>query len=233
MAYNIPRYLAASRADDPHLHFIWDDTRASEDFRFDATGVVRRAGVATLRARIALGIGIYEWIAYRFRAHSKDPLPFRVAEASWCACIDPTSFDYFEIDRDAWVGPVRGPLWCATTWLLPMVFFSDDEPQEWESGIHYLTRLAMHVLPDPTPFMDWLDAVLDRLAHAYPAPPEDPFDDLFGEHRDQRRGPLIPREALDPLFDLKIEYVPRLVDRYVRDVELADNPLLIRRPVLR
>lgn len=119
-----------------------------------------------------------------------------VAQEAFLQC----QMDYLELDRRGWLGPVRGPLWCATTWLLPMVFFSDEEPEEWRSGLDYLIRLARHVLPFPAPFERWLNASLIRLAGLYPAPPEDLFEDLFGEHEEERRGPPVPREALDPDF---------------------------------
>ncbi|WP_280152279.1 hypothetical protein [Piscinibacter sp. XHJ-5] len=229
MAYAYPRYLEATRADTASMHFLWDDTRASEDFRFDAAPVVARAAGITLRARIALGIGVYEWIAFRFRRVSSDRLPEHVAEASWCACADRDCFEYFELDRDDWLGPVRGPLWCATTWLLPMLFFSDERPEEWESGLEYLPRLAVHVMPDATVFTSWMNQCLDRLERVYPAQPDDPFDDLFNEHEEARRGPLVAREVLDPAFPFRLPDATDLINRFMATADFTGNPLLLPR----
>lgn len=202
------------------LGYLWDDTRASDEFRTDASALVERAAALSLRARVALGVTIYEWIVWRFSAISDNPLPSQIAEAAWCACIDRRHMDYLELDRNAWLGPVRGPLWCATTWLLPMVFFSDEEPEEWRAGLDYLIRLARHVLPFPVPFEQWLNASLIRLAGLYPAPPED----LFGEHEEERRGPPVPREALDPDLPFNAADTDRLIALLLAQARADGNP---------
>jgi hypothetical protein len=209
---------------EPALRYLWDDTRASEDFKTDASGVVERAQAMTLRARIALGVAIYEWLVWRFSGVSTDPMPAQIAEAAWCACVDRRYMDYLELDRDEWLGPVRGPLWCATTWLLPMVFFSDDEPEEWQSGLDYLVRLARHVLPHLAPFEVWLDTVMSRLETCFEAMPEDPFDDLFSERQEQRRGPLVPREVMDTSLRYQPEQAEMLIERMLAEVGASGNP---------
>lgn len=218
--------IAASGVDDAVLRYVWDDTRASEDFRSSAADVLERAVTLTLRARIALGIGLYEWIVFRFSAVSSDPLPHQVAEAAWCACASRENMDYVEFERAEWLGPVRGPLWCATTWLLSMVFFSDEANDEWEAGIDYLTRLARHVMTDTAPLQAWLDKVLPRLQAAHPAQPDDPFDDLFNEHEERRRGPPVPRETIDPDRTVTADAAPGLIQRLLDRARADRNPFL-------
>lgn len=226
MAYSIPRYIAAAAIDVPELRYKWDDWRASEDFQYDSAWIVEKIAGAALRARITLGIGIYEWIIWRFRSVSDDPIPFHLAEAAWCANVRRDYMEYDEFDRDEWLGPIRGPLWCAMTWLIPMVLSGDEAPDEWESGISFLPRLAVHVLPDAAIFEEWLRRSVDRLLTMYPAAPEDPFEDLFSENEEERRGPLAPREVLDPDYDFRPELAARLTDQYLRNVDYASNEFL-------
>lgn len=212
---------------EPVLDYLWDDTRASDDFSTDASAIVERAEGLALRARIALGVAVYEWIVWRFTAVSADPFPGQIAEATWCACVDRRHMDYFELDRDEWLGPARGPLWCATTWLLPMVFFSDDEPDEWRSGLDYLVRLARHVLPHRASFDAWLEEAISRLERWFPAEPDDPFEDLFSEHQEERRGPWVPREAVDSGRPFQLDSTETLIKQMLADVHAARNPLFI------
>jgi len=229
MAYSIPGYIAAAGIDEPVLQFEWDDWVPSKGFQYDSDKVVKKLARVSLRAKIAVAIGMYEWIIWRFRSVSDDPTAFQVAEAAWCANVRRDYVEYFELKRRDWLGPVRGPLWGAITWLLPMIFFSDDAPEEWESGLSYLPRLAMHVLPKPTVFEQWLDVGTKRLLRFHPAPEENPFEDLFGEREEERRGPLVAREVLDPDFDYRPEMATELLRKFLRTVDYARNPYL-RKP---
>lgn len=229
MTYSIPPYIAAAKIDDPVLRYVWDDTRASRDFQYSADWVLEAISPTTLRGKIAIGLGIYEWIACRFKSVNPDPLPFQVVEAGWCANAHRDYMRYFELNRGEWLGPIRGPLWCSTTWLLPTIFFSDEKPAEWQSGVGYLTRMAVHVLPDVTAFENWLKACIARITTLYVPAPVDPFEDLFREREEERRGALISKEALDPQIDYQLEWAPDLIARYIRTADFAGNPFL-RKP---
>jgi hypothetical protein len=226
VAYTIPRYIATADIDTRELRFRWDDWKASGDFEYIPDRVVDTLMGVTLRARIAAAIGMYEWIIWRFYSVLDDPTPFLLAEAAWCANVRRDYMEYTELDRYEWLGPVRGPLWCAVTWLLPMIFFSDEDPTESESGLAYLSSLAVHVVPVPTVFEEWLDACTKRLVALYPAPEEDPFEDLFGQREEERRGALVAREVLDPDFDYRPEMARQLMSIYLRDVDHTRNPYL-------
>ena len=226
MAYTIPIYIAEASIDTPNLNFVWDDTRVDDDFLYEPDNLLERLSGVSLRAKIAVGISLYEWILFRFQRVSDDPLPFHLAEAAWCANVNREYMEYFELDRDEWLGPVRGPLWCAVTWLLPMIFFSDDQPEEWESGLGFLSRLAFHVMPKPLYFEKWLAASIERIAAYYTMSESDPFEDLFGEREEERRGPLVPREVLDPNFKYHPDMAKGLLSIYLRNVDYKKNPIL-------
>jgi len=53
-----------------------------------------------------------------------------------------------------------------------------------------------------------------------------PFEDIFNDHEEERRGPLIAREAIDPTFDYHPEQAPQLLDKFLRSVDYKNNPFL-------
>jgi hypothetical protein len=226
MPYQIPPYIAAARVDSPTIRYVWDDWRASEDFQTSADTVIERVKHACVRSQVAIVIGMYEWTLGRFRTLSDDPTPFQIAEAAWCGNIDRRYMEYWEFDRKRWIGPIRGPLWCAMTWLIPAVLAGEDEPEELESGVSYLYRLAMHILPAQHHFVDWLEPTLSRMTELFPAGPEDPLEDLFKEREEERRGLLIPREALDPSVPFESSMTNALIDQFLRGVDYRTNPFL-------
>jgi len=152
----------------------------------------------SLRARMGLCVGLYEWIIWRFEGMHTRPEPMEILQATWCATIDPRYLRYFELTRPEWLGPVEGPLWCAATWLQPAMWQGHLFPGKLRDALSFLTLLALHVVPDTGQFTAWLESTLARLAQFYPDRPEDPFADLFDNQLADRLGPLIGRDALDP-----------------------------------
>ena len=226
MAYSIPEYIRTAIPDDAPLRYLWDDTRVDADFRAKTDDLVRSIAPVTLRAKIALGIGIYEWIVWRFHGLSADPLPIQLAAGAWCANVDRHYMEYFEPGRQKWLGPVRGPLWCAMAALLPMIYFSDDSTADWEYGLSFLPTLALHVLPEDSAFKGWLGACTERLNRLYPQLTDDIFADLFSEQQEKRRGPLVAREALDPDYPYTPDMAVPLLSNYLQTVDHGSNPLL-------
>jgi hypothetical protein len=223
MSYSIPPYIAAAGIEDSELRYEWDDTKPKNYYIYGSDEVLERLKGVTLRAKIAAAIGIYEWIIWRFHSLSDDAIPFQVAEASWCACIHPSYMRYFELDRKKWLGPVRGPLWCAITILSSMIFFCDEE-EEPAARVAFLSSLAIHVLSERQQFENWRNICVDRFLALYAAKREDPFDNLFDPERE--RGPLISREVLDPNFDYKPELAKESLARFLRGVDYRQNPFL-------
>lgn len=221
-----PSYIPRHVLVDQHLNYRWDDWKASEDFHYNAKPFLAAASEITPRSRMALTLGLYEWIIWRLRFASSDPVPFQIAEAAWCALIDRRYMTYYEFERRAWMGPVRGPLWCAMTWLVPAVLLYEEQPEELESGLSYLMRLAYHIVNDRGALEDWASRTLHRLRSFYLAAPDDPFDDIFGERYEERRGPLLPPEVLDPSFPFSLEMTPDLINKFLRSVDFSANPFL-------
>ena len=224
MVYSMPKYIQTANIDNTELHFTWDDWKVSELFTYDSTAIAEKLLKLEPRAQVAMGVGIYEWIAWRFRKVTDELLPYRLAEAAWLGVSDPFHMAYVELERRSWMGPVRGPLWCAVTWLVPMVFYKQKGEEELESGLRYLPRLAMHVLPDPRPFEEWINFVSNRLLYLYEAKKDDPFDDLF--ELNDHGGVVVPKEALDPDFEFSPDRSEKLFQKYLQSTDPEKNPII-------
>ena len=223
----VPSYVVNSKIDSLYIPYIWDDTRAGDDFTFDPQIFLDNFSHISLHGKYALGIGIYEWIVWRYNKISeKSEVVFYIAEAEWCASISPLYVEYIELNRKEYLGPVDGPLWCAATMVSSMTEYGPDEDEDCDACIAYLIQLAMHVLPDTKIFEQWLDAAIKRLMKDYPQQEEDPFENLFEEDKEERKGPLVAREALDPSFDYHPDQAPRLLDQFLRSVDYKNNPFL-------
>lgn len=219
-----PPQVMKANIDTQDLRFTWDDWKAEDLYEYDSSEIAEKLMRLTIRAQIAVGIGIYEWIMWRLQGSSETDVPKEVAEAAWCGMVDPKYMKYVELPRREWMGPVYGPLWCAVTWMVPMVFYEEMGEDELASGLEYLPRLAIHVVPEPKLFEDWLHKVADRLLQHYEAEEEDPFDDLFGD--EDHAGDVVPREALDPDFDFKPEDAESLMQAYLASVDYDANRFL-------
>jgi hypothetical protein len=184
------------------IRYVWDDARAFLDFRGDSVPVSMASLKMSLRARLGLCVGLYEWIVWRFaRMHTRQE-PVQILEAAWCATVEPRYLRFFELSRSQWLGPVEGPLWCAAAWLQPAMSQGYLFPRKVYDAVSFLTLLCLHVLPDTRRFNAWLEIILARLVQVYPDRSEDPFIDLFNRDVARRLGSLIGRNTLDPAISL-------------------------------
>jgi hypothetical protein len=99
-------------------------------------------------------------------------------------------------------------------------------PRHVYDAISFLTRLAIHVVPDTRHFETWLTAVLARLVVEYPLVPDDPFVDLLDRRVGERLGPLIGRNVLDPSVRYDPEVGRAFLAQTLRDAVVDGNPFL-------
>lgn len=227
-----PPYITAASIDRPTIRYSWDDWTAKAEEGYDSDWVVKGLAAASWRAQVVVGTGIYEWIVHRFCSHSTDQVPRQILEGAWAATVRREHLNYTEFKRAEWLGPVRGPLWCAMTWVQPMVIAGDDDRKEVESGLAYLPKLAVHVLPEPARFESWLHTAIERVCRFHQAIPEDPLEDLFSERVEERRGPPVAREVLDPDFPYDPSKASDLVAQMLRSLDFRNNPFLKALPFL-
>jgi len=222
MALSQPSYIKVKNVASYDLGKMWDDIRASDDFKFDSSKILEQSLLLQPNAQIALGIGMYEWIFWCFAPHIDRPEPEQVLEAMWCGAYDPKRFTYIEFKREEWLGPILGPMWCAMMFATAMVGYREEGEIGLQEGLSYLPRLAVHVLPESQPFLEWLDQIIDKLKIFYLDIPKDPFENLF-EENDQH--PLVPREVLDPKIDFDINQTSVFINDFLSKVN-PNNPFL-------
>ncbi|MCL1916862.1 MAG: hypothetical protein FWG14_00885 [Peptococcaceae bacterium] len=224
MPYTLPSYINNQSQPSPVLRYIWNTDFV---FKYDPEERIGKIRNTTTQTKIALCIGVYEWIIWRFHRLTNDASPFQIAEAAWCGSVNNAYLKYFERDPDEYPGPVLDPLHSAMMSIGTVLSFTAENKDEWEDGFGLiLAPLAMHVLPDPQPFEKWLEYVTDRLLLLYPEPEDDPYEDIFNDHEEERRGPLVAREALDPSFDYHPDQAPELLDNFLRNIDHMANPFL-------
>ncbi|MCL1919428.1 MAG: hypothetical protein FWG14_14235 [Peptococcaceae bacterium] len=217
MAYMLPHYIVNQGHPSPVLDYVWDITRGGKDFQYDPTELIVKMLDATIRSKIALCIGVHEWIIWRYHHLSDDVRPFQIAEAAWCGNIESDYMIYYELPLGE-RGPIQSVLFNSMVCVGKVLKYTAEYKGEWADSLGYLVSMAMHILPDPKPFEEWLECVTDRLVLLYPAPEDDPYEDIFNDHEEERRGPLVAREALDPSFDYHPTQAPELLDNFLRNV---------------
>jgi hypothetical protein len=221
-----PPWIAFTDQEKQTIRYVWDDTRAVKDFTGDAAPVLRASMEMSLRARMVLCMGLYEWNVWRFVGLHRRREPLQIAEVGWCATVDPRYMTFFELTREEWRGPIEGPLWCAATWLQPAMSQGHKFPRGLYDAISLHTRMALHVLPDIDRFQEWLSIILRRLVEIYPLTPEDPFQDLFDQHVPQRLGSFIGRNVLDPTHEYDPVAGVSFLAHTLRDARMEENPFL-------
>jgi hypothetical protein len=228
-----PEWIHFTEQERVNIHYVWDDTRGPKDFTGDAAPVLRAAMQMSLRARLVLCMGLYEWNVWRFDGLDTRVEPLQIAEAGWCAVADPRYLKFYELARHEWLGPIEGPLWCAAMWLQPAMSQGHRFPKEVFNAISFLTRMALHVLPRHEGFQNWLGVILERFIRLFPETPEDPFQDVFDRHVGSRLGPYIGRNALNPVGPFVAEDGVRFLSHTLQQASASGNPFLASRADLR
>lgn len=224
-----PDWFVIDAAARSRLRYIWDDARGSDDIRTwpeAAEAVLRTSLRVAPRARMALAVGLFEWLVWRFDVLHQRKEPQQLVQAAWCAVADPRYLRFFELSREDWRGPVAGPLWAATARLRPALAHGLEYPGDLLETLTYLTHAALHVQPLSQPLLNWLDTVLPRLPSICPPVPDDPFVDLFGRDPGPRLGAPLGRAQLDPSQQADAGGARRFLEQVLVEARTEANPFL-------
>jgi len=221
VALSIPTYLQAAHIQDNSLRYDWDDwSKVPAAASSDEPVAARLRGISQ-RAVLAFGCGTAEWLVYRFARLCDDPAPWNFLEAAWAMIVEVrycgygSAVQWQDYAREQWVGPVKRPIKNTLVRLESafhlLAWEGHTDPTEYTAKISALTS---YVMTDPAPFRRWSGKVLDRFEHLYPRNPED----LLGD--------VVPREAVDPEFDFRVEETEALVNRFLRTLNYRSNIFL-------
>lgn len=173
----------------------------------------------SFRANLALGTAIAEWIAWRLDGLSTYKAPLQFIEAAWVANIDLCYIKRWQAATEPLANTLKGP-------ILGVLYLSNQllssiikDTKEWENGITihviYLIFLTRHIYTKKY-FDSWLKAILPRLNALYPR----------GRSNKDKLGPPVPREALDPNYNFKIESTEELLNTFLKKINYQNNPFL-------
>ncbi|XKM12638.1 hypothetical protein RCS94_06325 [Orbaceae bacterium ac157xtp] len=246
MSYQLPNYIVNATINNSTLDYSWDDSDIDQHWDYDyAKPIIKRMECCTLRAKIALSIGIYEWILGRFYQLHDHSIYYQIAEAAWCANVDKRYLHYIELDDQKYEGKVDYALWLAYAALFPVLLVSqnisnpnneDDyvdplfmyDKNEWASCLTTQLALLKHVLSKEKLVLleNWLNQVVERLTTFYIEPEENPFANLFGQQESKDwLGDYVAREALDPAYNYQPDQAVILLNKFLSQVD-KKNPVL-------
>ncbi|MHC5376275.1 hypothetical protein ACYRFF_02340 [Listeria welshimeri] len=248
MAYKIPSYIPKT---DSKINYSWDDNMIDEMLDYDyAKSVCDKLLNISLRAKIALNIGVYELVLAYLGELSDKAEPYQVVEAAWCANINKYYIYYIEFDHNEYIGPIDGPLWCGLTSVVLSLYVSENiadvenlDKYEYEDqqlyggnddyaeiGLMGNISLALYILPDNQTqlFKKWFENISERFIQLYFMPEEDEYSNLFGYNSEKDwLGDYVPREALDSKKNYQPSEARLLSKDFLQDVDYKENPYLV------
>ena len=208
-----PKYIVDAGIQDNILRYEWDDWKLEDIFESESRAYYDLMSGVSFRANIAFTNACGEWIIHRYNLLSSDPVPLQNMEAAWAGLIDPCYSVYWEPPDEEWLGPIRGALSLAIIFSLEGI---GDAYQYTDPAVssNRASNLAEHIMSCPEPFQTWRERVVIRLQRMYPVDEDDPMGDV------------VPREALNPDFDFRLETTEQLVRAYLSNLVPAANPFL-------
>ena len=184
------------------LDYPWDEWDVQQYFYFLPEPFPEDVRDLTPRASWALTLAILEWVDVFFSRFSDDKSLEQYILAGWVGIIDRDRCEHINTDDEDWRGPVRGPLQLSLAIIAEMFFVNSDDRTAVAYAI-FAENLARHVIPNDSPFFDWLVFSKERLNrwHSYTA--EDPAPEpLFAEHF--YLGNVVSRS----IFNSNLDYSP-------------------------
>jgi len=213
----MPKYIERSGVTGAEAQHKWDDDDPGIFFLEDER-LANRIAKASHRGVIALSAGFAEWIAWRSGKHCPEPVLLQEVEAVWAGIIDwryvhPLGPAKAAPERKDWKGAGRGPVRSAF-FLLSQIIALVKRGSYPAGASSALSKLALHIMPNPKPYKAWRQFAIERLASQYPFDPK------------EMQGPPVPREALDPDFDYKPEMARELLAKFLQGLNYMANPFL-------
>jgi hypothetical protein len=212
MTLKPPPYVPVDRISHGAITYKWNDRDHAENVGLPDEQTKKRLRAVSNWGVTAFAIGCAEWVIYRFNRLFTDRLPYDYLEAFWVFVMgNQEALPGQTVNRE-WLGPIRGPMNMALMTVLNTVFLSEDASAAYTGAVAEL--IALLVLNDATPFLNWRDQVLDRLMRDFPRDEDSPD------------GPPVPREILDPSFAFSDDMRERLISAFLRDIDYKANPLI-------
>jgi hypothetical protein len=172
------------------------------------------------RAVLAFSCGISEWLVYRLARLCDNSMPWDYIEAAWAMTINVWYCGYGpggyweDYSDEGWEGPVKDPISDALNLLETQI---KELAWDFNDPAHlagFSSTLTTYVMTDPVPYKRWCQQVLERFEAIYPRNPKDELGDV------------VPRQAIDPEYDFKIEKTEFLINEFLSRIDYHSNIFL-------
>jgi hypothetical protein len=214
MYIDIPPYCAKASVDEEPIQFRWGNAQRDEVL-LDQPQMMARLNAISYRGVLCFSIGVVEWIIWRLSRHLPDETPFQAVQAAWAGNTD---WRYLKtLDVPDWENeldePIGAPLTLAFN-LLTEIFIQARRVKPLSQHAAPLLEIPIKIISNPEPYKEWRRFSIQRLTVLCPMRPED------------RLGPPVPREALDPEFNYLPEMAKQLLTAFLRTCDYRKNPYL-------
>jgi hypothetical protein len=210
----MPSYIKAAKVSEDPISHEWSETD-EENLLNDNPSLRARISAISFRGQLAFAAGTAEWVAWRFSRFLEDQTACQALEAVWAGQIDRRYVR--SLDMPEWEAqydrPIGGALGQAF-WLLREAYVAFTRSQPLSQFATPLSAVALHVLPRPEPYKEWRRATIARLTKLYPM------------RDDDKLGPPVPREALDPGRPFDPNSAHTLLSEFLQTLEHQGNPHL-------
>lgn len=221
MTLSMPNYLQAANIQHNSLRYEWDDWRTLLALEAPDEKLVARLKGVSQRAVLAFACGSAEWIVYRFTKLCDSLTPWNYLEAAWAMIVDVRYVGYgnstgWQVHAyKGWDGPVKRPIRNALNYLeIAFQELASEYHTDPSTDAGMISALACYVMSDPGPYKKWREQLLKRFEAIYRRNPEDELGDV------------VPRQAVDPEVDFKIEQTESLINEFLSRLDHRSNPFL-------
>lgn len=214
MPISLPKYIDTTGIIDHPIEHSWDDDDPEFVYARLDERLQHRIAKISDRGQLVLSCGFAEWIGWRLKKFSDDPMLFNKIEAVYTGIIDWRYLSTRKLpNRQDWKGPSRGPLWAAAELLNRLIDLTKRKQFASPESV-CISFLVLHIIPDPKPFKDWRRFAIQRLSTLYPLDMENVL------------GLPVPRESLDPDLNYKPGQESELLGNFLSNLDPTTNPFL-------
>jgi hypothetical protein len=213
MILEMPSYIAPALPGEP-LDFKWG--RAEEDeMLLDQPRLMHRLNAISYRGVLSFSVGVIEWIVWRLSQHFPNDSPLQTTQAAWAGTIDWRYLKSLDVPEweEEWETRVGGPLAFAFQRLTD-IFIEARRVRPVSQHAAPLSEVPIKLLTQPEPYKEWRRFAIQRLTEVYPMKDND------------RLGPPVPREALDPSVGYRPEMAQEFLALFLSKCDPAANPFL-------
>ncbi|MGD9367936.1 MAG: hypothetical protein PVH87_19710 [Desulfobacteraceae bacterium] len=190
----------------------WSDWDPYELIKLPESETKEQLKKVSNRGITAFSVACSEWVVFRMSNYVDDKIIYDYLEAFWVFLMGYDSAMPTETENDDWLGPIRGPIDLALMTSLNTIYLSEEGPPVQNSALS--AQIALHVLPDPKPFIIWQEKMLKRLVR------------YFRRKEDEPTGDPVCREVIDPSMELDEKKIEALIKGFLEKADFTNNPFL-------